>query len=349
MLPRHAAATFPVLFFAAAVFAARSGRALAQDFEGNIEAPRQVRPQNNEIAFEADVVFQSGENKYNPSNESHLFVQYTWLPGAGLNKNDEVVPILRRFIRQPLELTTRFERRSDEFDSTLGLHVGGTYWPISRVYVQASVGGEWNEVENDASDSEGVYIAGVLRSEVGVRVLDLLQIGAFYNVRPVLDARGTDSLIQDAYRSGQDQWYGVSIGAATPDDRVLFLGRAGLRNTDWTFDGFRSGDVLVDGPFADVQLWFNLDPEKSLYARAFISNDNWYDSRLQPADDEGNIPLPVEGDGIATDVDLGFLYWFEGKWGFRISLGGGYAEELPVLGSRETGRIRLGIGFTTRY
>ena len=135
-----------------ATLAAASPASAQETSEG--EAPRRIRPQNNEVDFQADVIFQAGETRYSPDNVSHITLGYVWFPGTAMDKNDEVVPILRRFVRRPLELGLRYERQSDQFDSINGLLAHATYWPIPMVFVGGGLGLELDEPENAVGDSE---------------------------------------------------------------------------------------------------------------------------------------------------------------------------------------------------
>jgi hypothetical protein len=344
-MPRRSHPGLASLAFLAALTPALP--ALAQEGEG--EPPRRRRPQNNEIEVQADIVFQAGPNKYAPDNVSDITVGYVWLPGGGLDKNDVVVPVLRKFVRQPLELGVRYNRHSDQFDAVNGLQLHGTYWPIRFVYVNPALGLEMNKVENDIGNTEGSYYATVVRAEAGVRVLELLQLGAFYHGRSLFDTDNSDVLAVAAQRTGGENWYGLSLGFATPNDRLLLTTRAGFRDTDWSFEGFHRGTVSVEGVFAEARIAYQSGPTMSWFLRTNVSQEDWNDQRDQG--EIGGMVIPRNGqkDVVGIDTDLGFVFWFEGKWGFRVSFGGGYTNGVPVEEGRETGRIRFGVGFTNRY
>jgi hypothetical protein len=325
--------------------------ALAQEGpQGEVEEPqRRRRPQNNEVDFQADVIFQGGANRYQPDNASRMSVGYVWLPGGGLDKNDEVVPMLRRFIRQPLELGARFERRSDQFDTVSGLVGLVRYWPIPFVYGQLELGVENDEVENDENQSEGSYWASVVRAEAGVRVLPLLQVGGFLRRRGLFDTDNSEELLV-AERSGDETWFGLAVTGATPGDRLLASAYLGYRDTSWDFAGFHPGTLTGEGTFLELRLSYQSSSTMSWFLAGDVASETWNEQRARGVDGDGNtIPPRGEKDVLVTNVDAGIVYWFEGKWGFRISFGGGYTDALPVADARETGRIRFGVGFTSRY
>jgi hypothetical protein len=310
-------------------------------------AARDVEPQNNEIAVDVDASFAKAGD-----NDSDVSATYTWFPGA-LDKNDEVVPVLRRFVRQPLEIGGSLTRMNDVTDTTTGLSGFAQAWLGGIGYGRADLGLDYDSVINDPTGEEHAFLAGNARLEVGARVLSLVQLGGFYRYRPVLTTfpspNGIIGIVQE--RSGQTQEFGVSLSFATPEDRLYFQALAGLRDVDWTFSGHYAGDVTGRAVFGQARLSLQLSPQISLFARGEFHTTDWDNERqgqTGTGDMSTNRPAQMTRHDIRADV--GFIYWFEGKWGFRISMGGGYYDKGPLyFQDTESGLARIGVGFTTRY
>ena len=306
-------------------------------------AARDVKAQNNEVAFDVDATFaRRGQNN------SDVALTYTWLPGA-LDQNDEVVPALRTFVRQPHQVWVGLRRTGDSYDSVTGLHGGGTGWLGERFYGSAELGIEYDSVQNEIGQRiENAFISGNGRVEAGARVLPLLQLGGFYRIRPVLVPLPETNLVGDTIeRSGAQQDFGAAIGLATPDDRLLLMAQLGYRVVDWRFTGSRNpGELGATGLVGALQTSYQLSSTTSLTLRGEVSSLDWENRRMGQEDIN---ELGGQATVLSVRGDLGFLYWFEGHWGFRVSFGGGYVGEGPVEGSFESGLFRLGIGFTTRY
>ncbi len=303
---------------------------------------REPQPQNNEIAFDVDATFGKSGN-----NDSNLLLVYSWIPGA-LDQNDEVVPALRRFVRQPSELNVRLQRQGDSYDSVTGLYGGGTAWlPGGTLFGSLDLGLEYDKVENEPFELENAFIAGSGRIEVGGRVLPLLQLSAFYRYRPVLlPLPETTASNVEVERSGATHEAGVGFGFATSDDRLLLGGGLGYRAIDWTFTDFHAGTIQGRALFASLRLSLQSSPKTSWFLRGEAATTDWINLREKQPDFTG---LGTEGNVRSLQADAGLVYWFEGHWGFRISFGGGYIGQGPLLASQESGLFRVGVGFTTRY
>jgi hypothetical protein len=310
-------------------------------------AAKDVEPQNNEIAVEVDASFAKAGD-----NDSDVTATYTWFPGA-LDKNDEVVPLLRRFVRQPLEIGGRLTRTNDVTDTISGLDGFAQAWLGGIGYGRADLGLEYDSVINDPIGEEHAFLAGNARLEAGARVLSLLQLGGFYRYRPVLTTfpspNGIIMIVQE--RAGQTQEFGVTLSFATPEDRLYVQALAGLRNVDWSFTGRYPGDVTGRAVFGQAKVSLQLSPQISLFARGELTTTDW-DNERQGQTGVGDMSTnrPAKMTRLDVRADLGFTYWFEGKWGFRISLGGGYYNKGPLFyQDTESGLARIGVGFTTRY
>jgi hypothetical protein len=314
------------------------------------------RPQNNEIQFDLDATFMS------PNNASRIAIVYTWLPGA-INARDEVVPALRRFVRQPTELYAGAVRTTDTFDNVTGALVGGRFAPLGgRFYGLAELGIDYDTIENDPYEQEEAYIGGSARLEVGGRVLPLLQLGAAYSARSVLKAMPKSTLTGlRAERDGGAQDFDAVLTFSTPDDRLLLSAAVGWRDVDWTFAGPAPGQAIASGPHASLRGSLQLDFQTSILFRAFYSREDWENTRTVASPDpetpdfsdylakEFRAPNKPEGRVNVVEVELGLLYWFEARWGFRVSLGGGYSDAMPLVDSRDTPRFKAGVGFVSRY
>ena len=310
-------------------------------------AAKDVEPQNNEIAVEVDASFAKAGD-----NDSDVTATYTWFPGA-LDKNDEVVPLLRRFVRQPLEIGGRLTRTNDVTDTISGLDGFAQAWLGGIGYGRVDLGLEYDSVINDPIGEEHAFLGGNARLEAGARVLSLLQLGGFYRYRPVLTTfpspNGIIMIVQE--RAGQTQEFGVTLSFATPEDRLYVQALAGLRDVDWSFTGRYPGDITGRAVFGQAKVSLQLSPQISLYARGELTTTDW-DNERQGQTGVGDMSTgrPAKMTRLDVRADLGFTYWFEGKWGFRISLGGGYYNKGPLFyQDTESGLARIGVGFTTRY
>jgi hypothetical protein len=322
----------PISLAAALVTLLGSGVAHAREFQ----------PQNNEVTVDVDANFaRRGQNN------SDVTVKYTWLPQA-LDRNDIVVPQLRRFVRQPLELGAKMQRAGDATDTVTGLYGFGQAWLADLLYGHAEVGFEYDQVQNEQLTIENAFIAGSGRVEAGVRVLPLLQLGGFYRYRPVLIPLPEQTMSgETAERSGQTQDFGGTLSFATPEDRVLLTATGGYRMVDWTFVGHDFGDVTGRAVFGSLRLSIQLSPRNSFFFRADATATDWVNHREKQS---MTTMRPEEMTRHELGADLGYIYWFEGRWGFRFSLGGGYFDKGPLFSQDlESGTIRLGVGFTTRY
>jgi hypothetical protein len=310
-------------------------------------AARDVEPQNNEVAVEVDATFAKAGD-----NDSDLTATYTWFPGA-IDKNDEVVPVLRRFVRQPIELGGQLGRVNDVTDTISSLSGFGQAWLGGIGYGRADLGVEYDSVLNDPPKEENAFLAGNARFEAGARVLPILQLGAFYRYRPVLTTfpspNGIIGIIQE--RSGQTQEYGASLTFATPEDRLYIQALAGVRDIDWSFTGRYPGDITGHAVFGQAKVSLQLSPEFSIFVRSEFHSTDW-DNERQGQTGVGDMSTgrPTKMTRLDVRADVGFTYWFEGKWGFRISLGGGYYDKGPLFFQDvESGLARIGVGFTSRY
>jgi hypothetical protein len=313
----------------------------------HLAAAKDITPQNNEVATDITASFANTGD-----NDSDVSIVYTWYPEA-LDKNDEVVPLLRRYVRQPTEIGGKATINNDITDTIYGLHAFGQGWLGGLGYGRGEAGLEYDAVINDPDDIEHAFLAANLRAEAGVRLFGLLQLGGFYRYRPVLitfpNPLGSLAITQE--RSGNTQEFGGSLAFATPEDRLYLQGMLGYRNIDWDFTGQYAGPITGKALIGQAKVSLQLSPRFSLYLSGEFSNTDWDNERLGQTGPPPSVTgRPPKGTRIDVRGDAGFTYWFEGKWGFRIALGGGYYDKGPVrYQNYSSGLLRLGVGFTTRY
>src|SRR5687767_13320637 len=81
-------------------------------------AAREAEPQAHEVRVDLDIAVER------QANSASFDAQYTFTPSA-LNRTDDVVPILRRFVRHPSALWGRVRRLGYTRESVTGGDVGG--------------------------------------------------------------------------------------------------------------------------------------------------------------------------------------------------------------------------------
>jgi hypothetical protein len=325
--------------FRFAIAAAVAGTTLA--------APRAARaadpvPQNNEVEVNVDATFAT------QSNESLVDGVYRYYV-APLDKKDDVVPALRRFVHHPSTLFVHGDRDSEVGGTSTYLGGGAEWWLGDRAFVGGEAGGSYVDVIRD-DDAEGSYLDASLRAEAGFRPAELLHVSLSYKWTPVLYDLPPSGLPQSqAHRSGATHLALVGFGASSPGDTVLFTAHLGVRANRWSFaqPGYQPGDL--DGTFgvADMRLSYQSDREKSWFISLRGYYGEWNNQR--DIDDISTIGGERKKNVFGVQGDLGFVYWFEGHWGFRVSMGGGYDGRPPLAHEVERGLIRFGVGFVSRY
>jgi hypothetical protein len=311
-------------------------------------AHAQVDPQPNELSAFVEIA---------PSNDgifSIFTAQYTrFFPP--LDRKDEVVPILRRFVRHPSEVYLRFERLGSQSDSRTALVAGGTLQLLDgRVYGTGELGIAKEDIAYD--DNEGGYVDAPFRLEVGGRPLELLSLGAVYLGRPIVATTDPDAAFRiPAERSGTDQFFGGRLAYATATDRFFLNLTAGYRYVDWTFTGFHPGALTAKGPRVDLLLSLQTSRSVSWQLGLMAAREEWDNERIDDDDDD------YVGEDTSRTVDSfqgegAFVYWFEGRYGFRLSLGGGFRGEEPIYyriyynaGRDDLYYGKLGIGVLGRF
>lgn len=301
-------------------------------------AAREAEPQPHEVRIDLDI----GVERL--ANSASFDAQYTFTPSA-INRTDDVVPILRRFVRHPSAIWVRARRLGYTRESVTGGDVGGTL-QLGPVYASGEVGFEHDLVDYDPG--EHAYWALPVTLEGGFRPINLLSLGGYYSSRFVVGNSLDDVLVVQAERSGQDQKIGGHVAFATPNDRVYLNFWAWGRITDWSFEGFHVGDVTIRGLGAAIRVAFQLTSAFTIVVRGDLHRDHWVDKRMGD-DDENYVGPDLDRKVLGGSGGVEVFYWHRGRYGFRFGLGGGYEGAPPTFDNRETGILQLNLGLITRF
>ncbi|MBI4511677.1 MAG: hypothetical protein HY698_18735 [Deltaproteobacteria bacterium] len=294
----------------------------------------------------ADLDLEAG----NPSSQSNLDVQYTFTP-SGIDRRDEVVPPLRRFVRHPSAAWLRGSYDGSFRGSAASARGGGiAYLLQGRAHAQGEIGIERVTIDYDAHE-EG-FISAPLRAELGARPFPLVAVAAHVRWNPVLDALSSSNR-SPAERSGAEREVGATLTTAIPGDRLLFSAGVGRNEIDWTFSGFHPGSVTASGIRASTITSIQASPTLSFQLSLAWRREDWDNRRTGEQEDgfmKGSLSRRVHG----IQGDLGVTFWFRGRLAFRAALGGGF-ENPPPIYYRETGLdkdrpfLKLRLGLTKRY
>ncbi len=333
----------PSLLVAVVVALALPSIAHAQELK---EEKQAKIPQRHEFGVDFALVF---AHRYNQSN---LAARYVFTPEA-LDRRDDVVPLLRRHVRRPDELHVVAYHFGSQIDTMTGAFAGGSLHLFDkRLYLAADGGITFTNVGDYDGHEDGYYTAPV-RGEIGGYPLELLGVGAYWEARPVIDHTlpAADSGFAEVHRSGLDQEIGGVINFSLPTDRLLIRLLGGYRITDWTFTGFHPGPMTIRGAHVHAFVSYQAQVELSYYLQADVRYETWHNDR--PLDDD---PLTPFVDGVHrtvpfVDVEAGLIYWFEGRLGFGVALGGGWVGHPPTYQDPRVGggSGRLAATFTTRF
>ncbi len=303
-------------------------------------AARTPEPQQNEVRIDMDIRVERG------GNGAFFDAQYTFTPG-GVNRTDEVVPLLRRFVRHPSALWLRVQRDGNTREQITGAKAGGVLQLADGLVYGSAEGG----IENDAVDYDPFevgYWALPVTGEVGFRPTPLLSVGGFYQGRFILNATTDRAVKNPAERSGTEQRFGVTSTLATPNDRVYATVSAWLARSDWTFEGFHPGDMTARGYGASVRLALQTSSTFTIQLRGQIRAENWVNSRLGD-DNPSFVGEDIDRNLIFASGNLDVIYWHRGRYGFRAGFGGGFESAPPTLNNRDTGIFSLTLGIVMRF
>ncbi len=301
---------------------------------------REAEPQQHEVRVDVEMQIET------QANGAFVTGQYTWTPRA-LNRVDEVVPILRRFVRHPSELWIRIGRNGNTREQITGARAGGVLQLVDgRLYAGGEIGIEYDTPTYDPN--ERGYFGMPFDLEVGGRPHQLFSIGGFFGGRAIIGNTTFANRDTQAERSGIERRFGVRMSAATPNDRIygslaLFYGAH-----DWTFEGFHPGDLTAKGPGALLRVAFQLTTNFSLQLRGQTRLESWDNERASDG-----LPSFV-GEELERTVlyaygNADIIYWYRGRYAFRFGVGGGFEGAPPVINNRETGVFQIGLGLITRF
>jgi hypothetical protein len=302
-------------------------------------AAREADPQAHEVRIDLDIAIER------QANAALFDAQYTFTPET-LNRTDEVVPTLRRFVRRASAIWARVIRLGYTRESVTGGALGGILH-LGPVHASAELGIEHDLVDYDPG--EHAYWALPVTAELGFRPINLLSVGGFYTGRYIVGAIRNDKIPGlQAERSGTDHQIGVRLAYATPTDRLWIHLSAWRRMADWSFDEFHPGDVTIRGLGAAARVAFQLSPTFTLALRGEVHRDHWVNDRLG---DDSPIFVGAELDrqvaGGSGGVEI--VFWHRGRYGFRFGIGGGYEGAPPTVDNRETAILQIQLGMVTRF
>ena len=302
---------------------------------------RRSEPQAHEVNANVDITLSE------QSNAALIVVNYLWTPET-IERYDEVVPALRRFVRHPSAVIARFRHDGGTLDTRSALEAGGILHLLGGHLYASGLGGiERDQVHYNFED---VYWTTPFSAELGGRPHELLSIGGYYRGRPVIEAEGGD-VANPSFRDGIEHELGAAIQGATPGDQLLASLRGGYYRADWDYTGQNPGPLDVKGWRAQAKLSWQTSSTNSWTLNLLYRREDWDNGRLGE-DFPDLVGEDVERRVTAFEGDLGFMYWFRGTLGFNVSLGGGYEDEPPIyyetfrVGTRGFGRF--GFGFAKR-
>lgn len=300
-------------------------------------------PQPAEVTVGLDAYF--GTGRVNTAAADFRFVRYL----EPLDKKDDVVPILRRHVRHPSLITVHVRRDGQTNDTANYLGAGGTFW-LGDLSLGGELGGEYVTVLNDF-DSEVAYLGLRTRLEAGYRLGELVELGLYYQLRPVIyNLPEAMPGIAEASRQGFTHDAGLSFAASTAGDEWFISGHAGLRVHDWSFSGgFQDGDLTATGVVADARLSYQTNRRLSYYLDVVGGYLDWDNQRFMAPDSPTNVEGELQRGQLTVIGQVGIVFWFEGRWGFRAGLGGGYEAAAPYPRNQDRGILNFAIGFTSRY
>ena len=306
-----------------------------------VAGAREEEPQLHEVVVDVDLKVESR------ANGALINASYTFTPGA-INRTDEVVPILRRFVRHPSSLFIGVARTGSTIEEISSARAGGTLQLAGgRIYASADGGIDYYVTSNDPN--EHGYWAVPINVEVGFRPLNLLSVGGFYGRRTIVDtSRFADRTLPESLRDGQEQRFGLTAAMATPNDRIYATVSGWLSRNDWSFEEFHPGDIKVRGFGASFRASYQLSFGTSIVLRGLVRKENWVNTR------EGDENPAFVGAHLDRDVVFAYggadlIYWYKGRFAFRFGFGGGYEGAPPTFASRETGIFQLGLGLVSRF
>jgi hypothetical protein len=302
-------------------------------------AARTPDPQAHEVKLDLDISIES------LANAALFDGRYTYTP-ARLDRNDEVVPTLRRFVRHPSYVYARGYRDGYTREPRTGIAAGGRY-DLGRLDVGGEIGAEYDEIGHDPNE-HGFFLVP-FSVEAGGRPTELLRVGAFYDGRPVVATRRNSRQMVQSERSGWDHRFGGRLTFATPNDRLLLDLSGYGRIADWSYTPeFHPGDVTVRAFGGGLRLSYQASATLSLGLHGEADRGTWENRRLGD-DDPTYVGSDLEREVWNVLGGIDAVFWFRGRYAFRFGLGGGFKGAPPVYNSRDTAVGQLNFGLITRF
>lgn len=304
--------------------------------------------ERHEVAGDIDL------NVVSLGNEAIFDLQYTFTP-EGIDRNDEIPPILRRFLLHPAAVWVDIAHDGGTRDAITTFQLGGEVYPFDGHLYARAEGGFGRHLTIYDEPSEFGYWFATLYGEVGFRPVSGVQVGAFYRGNPILGEDLDDKAPQQAQRSGLEQTFGAIVSFATPNDRLYgSLSGYGIVN-DWKFKVCPTclypGDETVRGFGGSARLSFQATMTVSFQIQGTIERNHWVDSRMS---EDTHFMMQLQNLTLDKSVWSGlaqgdFIYWNSGRYAFRLSVGGGYQQAPPLVFARNTAIFHLGGGVLLRF
>jgi len=309
---------------------------------GGSAQAREPDIQQHELSGEIDIAVQTGGN-------AALFdALYTFSP-EGIDRNDEdTPPVLRRFLIHPSSVSLHVTQNGGTREAILTGTAAIELNPFQgAVYLRAEGGvGRHLTIYAEPALEFGYYFATVY-GEAGFRPVNSLQLGVFYKGEPVLKEDRDDMTGAQADRSGLESTFGATATFVTPNDRIFATFTGFGHVADWTYSPeFNGGKVTVRGFGGTARIAYLASMTTTLQFRGSVNRDHWVDGRVA---DNATPGFDVDRQVWTATGDADLIYWYLGRYGFRLSLGGGYAGAPPVYNSKATGLFDLGGGVMVRF
>jgi hypothetical protein len=316
-----------------AMLALLAGRAEARDAE----------PQLHEVRADLDVDVEQG------ANAALVDAQYTFSFG-GIDKNDGEPPFLRRYLTHPSSVWFHVRHDGGTREAITSFELGGELDPWDGVVYARIEGGVGRHLTiYDEPEEFGYYFAAV-SAEIGFRPINLVQIGLFYDGRPILGADTDTSLpsAMQAQRSGLENRAGLTASFVTPTERIFASVSGFFTVDDWSFKNLNPGDITVRGFGGSVRLAYLTSLTTTLQLHATLSRDHWVDERLGDGDPTFVGPN-LDRQVWTFDGGLDLFFWPGNRYGFRVSAGGGYHGAPTFTNFPSTGLFSFGGGLLLRF
>ncbi len=308
-------------------------------------AQREPEPQRHEVDIGIDVNVESG------GSAALLDAQYTFTP-AGIDRRDVVPAVVRRFERHPSSFWARAVHNGGTREAVTGARLGGIL-NLLDLYLEVEAGLERDLTLFDAPSEHGReygYFAARVHAGAGLRPSDLVSVGAFYDGRPVIGTDTDDNTPIDlqSERSGGEHTFGVTTTFATPGERLYATVDGYGYRADWSFSRVDAGATTVRGLGGGLRLAYLVTFWSTLQLRAQVRRDHWVDARTGDSD-PSIVGASLDRQVITVLGALDYIYFHQSRYGFRISLGGGFEGAPPLYATRDRGVFSLGLGTMLRF